>query len=57
MKTGLYYSGWHSWTGETKQAFKFERTEDAIQKVRGEKLRQMEMLIQEGDPVKEKVVP
>jgi hypothetical protein len=57
VKTRLYYSGWHSWTGDMKQATKFERPEDAIQKARSEMLSQVEMVIQQGNPIEERVVP
>ena len=57
VKTRLYYSGWASWTGDVRQGVNFETLEDAIQRARSEMLSQVEAVIQEGDPVVERVVP
>jgi hypothetical protein len=53
----MYYSGWACWTGDVKHAVSFEKPEDAMQRARSEMISQLEMVIQEGDPVKERVVP
>jgi hypothetical protein len=57
VKTRLYYSGWASWTGDVQQGVNFETLEDAIQRARSEMLSQIEVVIQEGDPVVERAVP
>ena len=53
----MYYSGWACWTSDLKQALSFEDPEDAIQRARSEMISQLEMVIQEGNPMVEKVVP
>jgi hypothetical protein len=40
-----------------RHAVNFETPEDAMQRARSEMLSQMEVVIQEGDPVVERVVP
>jgi hypothetical protein len=57
VKTGMYYSGWHNWTSDPTRAVKFETPEEAIQRSRTEMMAQMEIVILQGDPVVEKVVP
>jgi hypothetical protein len=57
VKTKLYYSGWANWTGEVQRAVNFERPQDAIQRARSDMLGHMEVVIQDGDPVRERVVP
>jgi hypothetical protein len=57
VKTRMYYSGWASWTGDLKHAVSFGKPEDAMQRAKREVLGQMEMVIQDGDPVVERVVP
>jgi hypothetical protein len=53
----MYYSGWACWTSDLKRAAGFEKPEDAIHMARSEMMGQMEMVIHEGKPVVEKVVP
>jgi hypothetical protein len=53
----MYYSGWACWTNDVKKAAIFAKPEDAIQMARSEMIGHMEMVIQEGNPVVEKVVP
>ena len=57
VKTRMYYSGWACWTSDPKHAFSFEKPEDAIQRARSEMMSQLEMVIQEGNPVVQRVVP
>jgi hypothetical protein len=57
VKTKLYYSGWASWTGELQRAVNFEKLGDAIQRARGDMLSHMEVVIHDGDPARERVVP
>jgi hypothetical protein len=57
VKTRMYYSGWHNWTGDVKYAVSFERPEDAMQRARSEMINLLEMVIHEGEPVVERVVP
>jgi hypothetical protein len=52
----LYYSGWHSWTQDVRQAFRFQKPEDAAERARGEQLNQVEVVIRSEDG-NEKVVP
>ena len=56
-KTGMYYSGWACWTSDVKKAATFENPEDAIQRARSEMIGNMEMVIHEGNPVVERVLP
>jgi hypothetical protein len=53
----MYYSGWACWTSDLKRAVSFEKLEDALQLARSEMMGQMEMVIHEGNPVVERVVP
>lgn len=53
----MYYSGWACWTSDPKHAVSFEKPEDAVQVARSEMMSQMEMVIHEGNPMIEKVVP
>ena len=57
VKTRMYYSGWHNWTIDIKHAVSFEKPEDAMQRAKSEMLSQMEVVILEGDPGVERVVP
>jgi hypothetical protein len=57
VRTRMYYSGWACWTSDLKHAVSFEEPEDAIQMARSEMIGQMEMVIHEGNPVVERVVP
>ena len=56
-KTRMYYSGWACWTNDMKKAATFDKPEDAIQMARSEMIGHMEIVIHEGNPVVEKVVP
>ena len=56
-KTRMYYAGWACWTNDIKKAVIFAKPEDAIRVARSEMIGHMEMVIQEGNPVVEKVVP
>jgi hypothetical protein len=53
----MYYAGWHNWTTDVKHAVVFEGPEDAMKRARSEGMSQLEMVIHEGDPVVERVVP
>lgn len=53
----MYYSGWACWTSDMKKAAMFEKPEGAMQRARSEMIGHMEMVIQEGNPVVERVVP
>jgi hypothetical protein len=57
VKTRMYYSGWHNWTSDTTRAVKFETPQEAMQRARSEMMSQMEIVIQDGNPMVEKVVP
>ena len=57
VKTRMYYSGWACWTSDLKRALSFEKPEDAMQRTRSEMISQLEMVIHEGNPPVEKVVP
>lgn len=57
MRTGLYYSGWHSWTTDTRQAANFDSSERAFEKVQEEQLSQVQVVMRQEDPVKEMVLP
>jgi hypothetical protein len=57
VKTKMYYSGWASWTGDVRQAVKFETLEGAMQRAKSDVLSHMEAVIQEGDSPPERVVP
>jgi hypothetical protein len=57
VKTGMYYSGWHNWTSDNTRAVKFETPQEALQRARSEMMTQMEIVIHDGNPVTEKVVP
>jgi hypothetical protein len=57
VRTRMYYSGWACWTSDLKHAVRFEKPEDAMQRARSEMMSQLELVIQEGNPVVETVVP
>ena len=57
VKTRMYYSGWASWTADMQRALNFEKPQDAIQRARSDMLSHMEVVIQDGESMKERVVP
>jgi hypothetical protein len=53
----LYYSGWHSWTTDTRQAIDFQKTERALGRAKEEQLTQVEVVMQQEEPLREMVLP
>ncbi len=57
VHTGLYYSGWHTWTTDPRQAINFGNSERAFLKAEEEELSQVQVVMRQEDPLREMILP